>query len=319
MLELTATPALEKGESARSVLEAFLASRDSENTRRAYRRHLEGFLAFCGVPQWRSLSPSHLVGFRAAITSSGRGPATHSQVLAAVRAFLRWAGVVAGAHNLPTEQVREALRTPSAVVARPYHVLSDLELGRLLGAGRSPRDQAAVAVLAGAGLRVSELVGLNRNDVVEDENGWAVVVRRGKGRRGRIVPIREDVANAVRVYLVSGGRRLGVDAALFLAEDRASVGRGVERRISSRGVALVIDRLARRARIDAKRVSPHSLRHTFAIRFLRRGGNVVALSKLLGHASLTTTQRYVEHLELAEIRSAVPWLPALSPLGGCDA
>jgi integrase/recombinase XerD len=61
--------------------------------------------------------------------------------------------------------------------------------------------------------------------------------------------------------------------------------------------------------INAKRVSPHTLRHSYALRCLRHGGNVVAVSKLLGHRSISTTQRYVDHLALRELRAAVPPLP----------
>ena len=69
-------------------------------------------------------------------------------------------------------------------------------------------------------------------------------------------------------------------------------------------------KLTRQAGIDAKRISPHSLRHSFALRTLRYSGNVVAVSKLLGHSQLTTTQRYVDHLELDELREVIPTLPS---------
>ena len=70
-----------------------------------------------------------------------------------------------------------------------------------------------------------------------------------------------------------------------------------------------MERAVAAAGVDAKRISPHSLRHSFALRSLRAGANVVAVSKLLGHASVSTTQRYVDHLALAELRAAVPPLP----------
>jgi integrase/recombinase XerD len=66
-----------------------------------------------------------------------------------------------------------------------------------------------------------------------------------------------------------------------------------------------------RSGVAAKRVTPHSLRHTYAIRCLRSGGNVVAVAKLLGHSSIATTQRYVDHLAVSELRSTVPALPFL--------
>jgi integrase/recombinase XerC len=80
-------------------------------------------------------------------------------------------------------------------------------------------------------------------------------------------------------------------------------------RLSTRAVGDVVKRLATVAGVTARRTTPHSLRHTYAIRALRAGANIVAVSKLLGHASITTTQVYLSHLELGELRAAVPHLP----------
>jgi integrase/recombinase XerD len=74
---------------------------------------------------------------------------------------------------------------------------------------------------------------------------------------------------------------------------------------------MLVERLVAAAGIDAKRVSPHAMRHSYAMRVLRHGGDVVALSKLLGHASIATTQRYVDHLQVAELRAVLPSLPGL--------
>jgi integrase/recombinase XerD len=149
------------------------------------------------------------------------------------------------------------------------------------------------------------------SDVDEDTDGELVLhVRQGKGRRDRDVPVRRDVATSVRVYLTATDRRLGGSGPLFLSHDRAGKGDG---RLSARAVGYLVARLVEQAGVDAKRVSPHSLRHTFAIRSLKSGGNVVAVQKLLGHASIQTTTRYTDHLELSELRSAIPDLPAAPP------
>ena len=89
----------------------------------------------------------------------------------------------------------------------------------------------------------------------------------------------------------------------------ASTPRLARGRLSTRAVGDVVKRVATVARVTAKRITPHSCRHTYAIRALRAGGNIVAVSKLLGHASITTTQRYLDHLKLDELRAAVPRLP----------
>jgi len=78
-------------------------------------------------------------------------------------------------------------------------------------------------------------------------------------------------------------------------------------------MAKLVRKRADAAGIAAKRISPHALRHTYAVRSLRQGGNVVAISRLLGHTSIATTQRYVNHLAVSELRAAVPELPLGEP------
>jgi site-specific recombinase XerD len=311
---LTATPALPTQPLALHtpadvVLRAYLAAAvDAGNTRRAYARHLAGALAFMGETTITTLTGAHLAAYRAHVTSAALAPASQSQALAALRSFLAWSGAM-GAHTLPGDVIRAALRTPKAEVRRPYAVLSELEIAPILAAAQAPRDRAILAVMLGGGLRVAEVVGLDVGDVQEDGDGETVLyIRQGKGRKDRTVPIRADVARLVRTYLHSTGRRLGEAGPLFRAHDRGA-GSRVRRRLSARAVGYLVARCTAAAGVDAKSISPHSLRHTYALRALRAGGNVVAVSKLLGHASVSTTQRYVDHLQLAELRAVVPPLP----------
>jgi site-specific recombinase XerD len=289
------------------------AACDSEHTRRAYRRHLravaDGF-AGGGIASVAALTGAHLAAYRAWIMQPGRGlsPASQAQALAALRSFLKWLAPLGG-HHLPAEAIATALRTPRTTVIKPYVTLAEPEVAALLAAADTERDRALLGVLVGAGLRAAEAAGLDLGDVREDgEGGTALHVRQGKGRKDRVVPIRADVAALIRAYLRATGRRLGDDGPLFRAHDRGASRRRA--RLSTRSVGAVVARCCTRAGIDAKAISPHSLRHTMAIRALRAGANVVAVSKLLGHASVTTTQKYVDHLALDELRAAVPPLPA---------
>jgi integrase/recombinase XerD len=144
------------------------------------------------------------------------------------------------------------------------------------------------------------------------------MVRQGKGHKDRLVPINEDVADVINQYLADTGRYLTDEGPLFLATDRAAMGRA-SRRLSTRSMATLVKEGARAAGIKTTRISPHSLRHSYAIRCLRAGANVVAVSKLLGHASLAATQRYVDHLATAELRQQVPslpWEPKEKPAAG---
>lgn len=311
------------------VLDAYLATAvDSDHTRRAYRRHVTAALEWCGVPTLAELTGSALAAYRAYVTSLSVAPASQAQALAALRSFLTWSRTM-GAHALPGDVMQVALRTPRATVLRPYHVLSDAEIARVLGAADTPRDRALLAVLLGAGLRAAEVCSLDVRDVQEDGDGGTVLlVRQGKGRKDRSVPVQPDVARLVRAYLAAAGRRLGDEGPLFRAHDRAAHRRGEQRRregdhhrrdlrdrqrddrrLSTRAVGYLVQRVTAAAGVEAKAISPHSLRHSFALRALRHGGNVVAVSKLLGHASISTTQRYVDHLAVAELRAAVPALP----------
>jgi integrase/recombinase XerD len=292
----------------RVVLEAYLAGRDSEHTRRAYRRHIELALEAIGVATLTELNGILLGEWRAHIAGSKLAAGSQAQHLAALRSFLKWSRTF-GAHALPQDVIAEALRAPRATVLKPYVTISEPEAGRLLAACTNPRDKALIALLLGAGLRAAELVGLDVGDVHEDAEGETVLhVRAGKGRKDRIVPVRAEVAGIVRHDLVATGRTLSSEGPLLLSEDPAK--RRADRRLSTRAVGYLIDRLCERAGIDAKKISPHSVRHTFAIRALRAGASPVAAQKLLGHSSLSTTSRYLDHLELGELRQAVPELPA---------
>jgi len=293
----------------RFVVDSYLdAAVDSPHTRRAYRRHLQAAFAWLGVTAVADLSGAQLAAYRAHLAGGGLARASQSQALAALRSFLHWSGTM-GAHRLPAELVKAALRTPRSTVQKPYQVLSEPEIGATLAAVTQPRDKALLAVMLGAGLRAAEAVGLDIGDVLTDqEGGSALHVRQGKGRKDRVVPIQPDVAKLLRAYLAATGRRLGQGGPLFRAHDRAAAKR-TRGRLTTRAAGYVVARCTEAAGIDAKRISPHSLRHTFAIRSLRIKRDVIAVQKLLGHASVATTQKYLDHLGLVELRDAVLSLP----------
>jgi site-specific recombinase XerD len=290
--------------------ESYIATAlDSPNTRRAYARHLRAAGAFLGVETMEDLSGEGLGEYRAHVLASGLAPSSIAQALTAVRAFLAWAGHL-GLHPLSDKVACIVLRGPRGSVVTRYSILSEPEVVRLFQAAETSRDRAILGVLLGAGLRVAEAAHLRLEDVVEDGDGEvSLFVSRGKGRRDRLVPVHAEVVDLVRAYLVETHRFLGDRGALFLPHDRGAASRGAAG-LSVRGIARVVETTAAAAGISAKRVSPHALRHTYAVRALRQGGNVVAVSKLLGHASITTTQRYVDHLATSELRAAVAPLPA---------
>jgi integrase len=213
---------------------------------------------------------------------------------------------------------------PPAHEPRPYSVLTDAEIVRLFDAldesttakgkprsrERRERDRAILAVMLGAGLRAAEVVALEVRDVAAGEGGIVLAVS-GKGGKRREVPIREDVAAPVLRYLNTTGRRLGDGGALFLREGARDGGH-----LTTRTIGMLTADYAGAAGIEAARAfSPHACRHTYAVRASREGLTVAALRRALGHASVATTGRYLDHIGLADLRENLPDLPTRESVG----
>src|SRR5690606_14590698 len=158
---------------------------------------------------------------------------------------------------------------------------------------RARRDRAVLEVLYGAGLRVSECVALDRSHLRWEGDRLLVRVVRGKGGKDRVVPLGRPAARALREYLEVRPRLLQPRSpaeAVFLGN------RGG--RLSDRQVRYLVER---RSTVEARaRISPHGLRHSFATHLLESGCDLRAIQSMLGHASLSTTQRYT-HLTLGKL------------------
>ena len=166
-------------------------------------------------------------------------------------------------------------------------------LGQVKGTGHlAARDRAILEVLYSTGIRVSELVGLNWSDF-ESLTGTIRVM--GKGSKERIVPIGEVALDSIQAYGEEQkrrwGRRTAGDTPVFLNH------RG--ERITTRSVARVVEKRLQSARIPVK-IGPHGLRHTFATHLLNSGADLRVIQELLGHVSLSTTQRYT-HVNLDQL------------------
>ena len=298
-------------------LHSFLRSLESENTRRAYQRELEAAIQAFAIRALHELTASHLVAYREHLLADGRGPGSHSQALASLRSFLSWAAAIRGL-TVPELALKRLLKAPKSTVIRPYQVLSEDELLRLLDSTERLRDRAIMAVALGGGLRVSEIVFLDAKDLRTDAEGGSMLhVRGGKGRKDRLVPVRAEIADALHEYLASIEVRPGDPVPVFRAEDRGLLARiqqgqkPTPERLTTRGVSKLLRRLCLAAGI-AKPCSPHSLRHTYSMRVLRATKDLMKLKTLLGHAYITTTQKYADHLALGELRQGLPSLPSSS-------
>jgi len=233
---------------------------------------------------------------------AGRSPSSINRAIAATRSFCRFLFEEGRLETNPAQAVRSIRVGPPLA---PKH-LSVPEVQRLLAlpdietlTGR--RDRAVLMLLYNTGLRVGELCALNRDDVQLPAEGWGVLQVVGKGRRLCRLPINRPAADALLAYLAD---RDDAEAALFL--NRSA------NRFSVRGIALLVNRHLRAAGIT-DRSGPHVLRHTFATHALRARPNLRAVQELLGHAWVTTTQRYT-HLEIEDLQVQVAELPANSSL-----
>lgn len=282
----------------------------SAHTVRAYESDLSQFLEFVAGQKGRGVSSlsadefdtAAVRAFLADLYRRGNSRASAGRKLAAVRAFgrfLRREGVL--------EQDPGALvGTPKREQKIPAHLAVD-EMTRLLETpdtstpiGR--RDRAILEVFYASGLRLSELVGLDLDEV----NLSARMVRvLGKGRKERLVPFNKSAAAALRAYLADRESWFGGAAAASGRSSRS----GRQRHalfLNYRGGRLTprsVDRLVHRyVTLCSTRfgISPHALRHSFATHLLERGADLRAIQELLGHARLSTTQRYT-HLNTTQL------------------
>ena len=238
-------------------------------------------------------SADDLEAFAGALERAGLAPATRRRRLAAARSLLRHRGRI-GARPLDARAIvalpRLPKRLPRVLSAEQAALIVEHPDASPLGL----RDRAALELLYGGGLRVSELTGLRPGDL-DLERG--IVRVEGKGGRQRIVPVGRLAAEAGRRYLSRGRPYLGKqqEAAAFLLNARG-------RRISRQGVFGIVRGHAAAAGIGEP-VTPHVLRHSFATHLLERGADLRVVQELLGHASVATTEIYT-HLGDGALRKA---------------
>ena len=302
-----AVPMISPDAPIESVIEAFLTSQiPNKKTARGYRRHIFAAMGMMCIEKLSDLQPVHLMNYRTELMADTRGTATHAQALIALRSFLTWGAALRG-HDMNMDQALYLLKVPKVHVITPHEILSSEEIMRYLAAAKkvSARDYCLVIVALGSGVRVAELVALDIKDVRTDASGGTTLhVRQGKGSKDRMIPVRPEVGKAVDAYLKSSCRKRGDGGPLFLSEDRA-MGSRDSWRLTTKSASRTVKALAEMAGIK-KRISPHALRHTFAFTSYMYCRNLVAIQKLLGHATIATTNRYVAHLDELDLRKAIP-------------
>jgi integrase/recombinase XerD len=261
---------------------ALLATTRAPRTVEAYRRDLADLGARLGKPL-ADVTSDEIARCLAELRADGRSPATIARRTAALRSFFRHLVLLGRREDNPAA----AVELPRKRRTLP-RTLSPSEAERLIDAAagttpRSLRDRALVELLYGAGLRVSEAVGLGRTDV--DLEG-RLVRATGKGSKERVVPLGRPAAEALRRYLARGRPHLDRRhrPELFLNAQGGALTRA--------GVFLVLRRLAEKAGLEPDRVHPHLLRHSFATHLLEGGADLRSVQEMLGHADLSTTELY---------------------------
>jgi len=261
----------------------------SRNTIDAYRNDLVQFSKFLEaqhVDDWSKVTKDHLTTFILDMKQREYSSSTVARKVAAVRAFLHFLV----SENIIGSDPSENLDSPS-VTKRLPRPISQEEIEALLAAPdtekgiRGIRDKALLELLYATGMRVTEVVSLD----VEDINLASSTIRcLGKGAKERIIPIYPKAVNALEDYLEHGRLTLIRDAdekALFVNH------RG--ERLTRQGLWLIIKRYVKQVGIS-EMVTPHTLRHSFATHMLNGGADLRNVQKLLGHANISTTQIYTQ-------------------------
>jgi integrase/recombinase XerD len=274
---------------AQPSVESFLAlstARLAPRTVEAYRRDLADFSTWLQSTPDSSpdrATPDQLAAYVASMRAAGLAATTIARRVAALRGFYRHQVLLGTRSDNPAAE----LDLPKRRRTLP-RTLSPGEVERLIEAAngtapRTLRDRALVELLYGAGLRVSEAVGLERNGVDLEQRLVRCI---GKGSKERVVPIGREAVEALRRYLSRG--RPYLDARhrpeLFLN----ARGGGLTRS----GAFLILRRLAETAGLEPGRVHPHLLRHSFATHLLEGGADLRSVQEMLGHADLSTTELY---------------------------
>jgi len=264
----------------------------SRHTVAAYLRDVRGFLGFLqdyrgGPAGLETLAGLRLADFRSwqsALARRKLDPASRSRAVSSVRALYRWLDRTGRLHNAAIG----SLRTPK-IPRRVPRPLTATDAADLLAEARDVpadawiglRDRALFTLLYGCGLRIDEALRLDRRDAPTGD----VLRVTGKGAKTRVVPVLPAVRDAVAAYLAACPHAVGADGPLFLGARGARL---------QAGVAQKAMRTLRATLGLPDSATPHALRHSFATHLLAGGADLRVIQDLLGHASLSTTQRYTE-------------------------
>jgi integrase/recombinase XerC len=259
----------------------------SAHTIKAYRGDLKDFSAYVGSRDWSNIDHITIRGFLSHLYEKGLSKTSVARALAAVRSLYRW---------LAQEGVVE--QNPAALVSTPklpkklprvptIEEMNTVLDGQMPEAAAFPeRDRLMLELLYGCGIRNSELVGINIDDM---RISTEAILIRGKGKKERYVPFGESAKAALTAYLPQRQRSLassGKNTAALVINQRGG-------RLTTRSVSRIVKKIARGKGLSDY-VHPHTLRHAFGTHMLEEGADLRAIQEMLGHERLSTTQRYTQ-------------------------
>jgi integrase/recombinase XerC len=259
----------------------------SAHTIKAYTGDLQSFAAYVGSRDWRSIDHVTIRGFLSHLYENKLSKASVARALAAVRSFYRWLAQEGAVEQNPAALVSTP-KLPKKLPRVPtIEEMNSVLDGQMPEAASFPeRDRIMFELLYGCGIRNSELIGINLDDIrVSSE---AILIR-GKGKKERYVPFGESVKIALAAYLPARQQ--------MLAERRKSTPallinqRGG--RLTTRSVGRIVKKIAMAKGLSPD-VHPHTLRHAFGTHMLEEGADLRSIQEMLGHERLSTTQRYTQ-------------------------
>ncbi len=259
----------------------------SPHTIKAYTGDLHNFAAYIGPRDLRSIDHLAIRGFLSRLYEKGLGKTSVARSLAAVRSFYHWLAQEGHVEQNPAILVstpRLPKKLPRVPTIEEMNSVLDGQMPEI--ASFPERDRLMFELLYGCGIRNSELIGINLDDI--RLSAEAILIR-GKGKKERYVPFGDSVRSALAAYLpvrqqICGAQRKNTPA--LLINQRGG-------RLTTRSVGRIVKKIAVAKGLSPD-VHPHTLRHAFGTHMLEEGADLRAIQEMLGHERLSTTQRYTQ-------------------------
>ncbi|HKL47894.1 MAG TPA: site-specific tyrosine recombinase XerD [Candidatus Izemoplasmatales bacterium] len=259
----------------------------SKNTITSYQRDLEAYIHFLKdnyqIRDFNQVEKSHILNFSRHLKRKGNSSSTITRKLSSIRSFHRYLS----SENIVEKDISRKIRKPKTQKTLPV-VLNLSEINRMIeftykkDDPLSLRNQAMIELAYGSGLRVTELMNLKISDLHLNKGLVNIL---GKGNKERIIPLNENAVLALQKYIIDARPALKSKKADILFVNKFG------KPLSRVGFFKVIKKLAENANIN-KRVSPHTLRHSYATHLLENGASLRTVQELLGHEDILTTELY---------------------------